>query len=129
MTIFMDFLMFIVAVFLMIIVMSVDKINAWQEKKRIQKLPVKKMELRCICKMSCYDDFVMGKSRIQFKIKNELYECKVPMDLYDKLKKGKKFDAEFYVDNYYGSNFIKYVLKSINDIEIPSSDCKIFIWD
>ena len=129
MTIFMDFLMFIVAVFLMTIVMSVDKINAWQEKKRIKKLPIKKMKLRCICKTTCYDDFVMGKSRIQFKIKNDLYECKVPMNLYDELKKGKNFDAEFYVDHYYGSNFIKYVLKSINDIEIPSSDCKIFILD
>mgnify|MGYP004509612805 CR=1 FL=1 len=129
MTIFMDFLMFIVAVFLMTIVMSVDKINAWQEKKRIKKLPIKKMKLRCICKTTCYDDFVMGKSRIEFKIKNELYECKVPIELYDKLKKGKNFDAEFYVDHYYGSNFIKYVLKSINDIEIPSSDCKIYIED
>ena len=54
MTIFMDFLMFIVAVFLMTIVMSVDKINAWQEKKRIKKLPIKKMKLRCICKTTCY---------------------------------------------------------------------------
>ena len=129
MTIFIDFLIFIVGVFLTAIVMSTDKISAWQEQKRLRKLPIKKMKLRCICKTTCYDDFVMGKSRIQFKIKNELYECKVPMNLYDELKKGKNFDAEFYVDHYYGSNFIKYVLKSINDIEIPSSDCKIFILD
>ena len=129
MNIFMAFLMFIVGIFLTAIVMSTDEINAWEEQKRLRKLPIKKMELRCICKTSRYDDFVMGKSRIQFKIKNELYNCKVPVELYDELKKGKKFNAEFYVDHYYGSNFIKYVLKSINDIEIPSIDCKIFILD
>lgn len=129
MSMFIDFLVFIMGIFLTAIVMSTDKISAWQKQKRLRKLPIKKMKLRCICKTTCYNDFVMGKSRIYFKLKNELYECKVPMDLYDKLKKDKKFDAEFYVDNYYGSNFIKYVLKSINDIEIPSSDCKIFIWD
>ena len=129
MSMFIVFLTFIVGVFLTVILMGADEIIAWQEQKRLRKLPIKKMKLRCICKTTCYNDFVMGKSRIYFKFKNELYECKVPMDLYDKLKKDKKFDAEFYIDHYYSSGFIKYVLKSINDIEIPSSDCKIYIED
>lgn len=127
MTIFIDFLAFVVAIFLAVIVMGTDEINAWQEQKRLRQLPVKKMKVRCIGKTTCYDDFMMGKSRIQFKIKNELYECKVPIDLYNVLKEGKKFNAEFYIDHYYDSSFIKYVLKAINDIEIPSSDCEIFI--
>ena len=129
MPIFIDFLTFIVGIFLAVIVMSADEIKTRQKQKRLKKLPVEKMKVRCICKTTCYNDFVMGKSRIYFKFKNELYECKVPMDLYDKLKKSKKFDVEFYIDHYYGSNFIKYVLKSINDIEISSSDCKIYIED
>lgn len=87
MPIFIDFLTFIVGIFLAVIVMSADEIKTRQKQKRLKKLPVEKMKVRCICKTTCYNDFVMGKSRIYFKFKNELYECKVPMDLYDKLKK------------------------------------------
>lgn len=104
--------------------------EAKQEQERLKSRPVKRMKLKCTRKAIYDDDFKTDKGRIYFKIDDDSYECKVPDYLYDKIEKGKKFCADFYVDHHpyfvgeEDRSWNEYDMKSINGVKVPSKWCR-----
>ena len=104
--------------------------EAKQEQERLKQRPIKKMKLKCTRKAVYNEDYKTDKGRIYFKIDDDSYECKVPECIYDEIKKGKKFDAEFYVDHHpyfvgeEDRSWNEYDMKSINGVKVPSKWCK-----